>query len=131
MMAHVLGEIAVAGERHEILDQRGDIVEAMRPVGMARDLRLLPGRQLARRSPARAVFAFCSSSLTSSPMETELSVALQRFQILDLAFQLGDRLFEIEIGAYHHRARATGRQIELAIAASPGKRAAITAKWQS
>ena len=43
----VLGEVAVAGERREVLDQRADVVEAVRALGMARHLRLLPGRQLA------------------------------------------------------------------------------------
>ena len=42
----VLGEVAVAGQRREVLDQGVDVVEAMRPLGMARDLRLLPGREL-------------------------------------------------------------------------------------
>ena len=42
----ILGEGAVAGERHELVDQPGDVVEAVRPLGMARDLHLLPRRQL-------------------------------------------------------------------------------------
>ena len=56
----VVGEIAVAGERHEILDQARDIILEMRPLRMAGDLRLLPGRKLGigvaqqplRRAPA-------------------------------------------------------------------------------
>ena len=43
----VLGKGAVAGERHEIADQPGDVVEAVRPLGMARHLNLLPRRQRA------------------------------------------------------------------------------------
>ena len=42
----VLAELAVAGEGDEIGDQGCDVVEAMRPLRMARDLRLLPRRQL-------------------------------------------------------------------------------------
>ena len=42
----ILAEGAVAGQRHEILDQAGDIILEMRPLGMAGDLGLLPGRQL-------------------------------------------------------------------------------------
>jgi phosphonate transport system ATP-binding protein len=42
----VVGEIAVAGERHEILDQRRDIVAEMGPLGVAGDLGLLPRREL-------------------------------------------------------------------------------------
>ena len=42
----VLAEIAVAGERREILDQPVDVVPEMRPLRMPGDLRLLPGGQL-------------------------------------------------------------------------------------
>ncbi len=45
----VLGEIAVTRERREILNEGRHIIEAMRPLRMAGDLRLLPGRQLAVR----------------------------------------------------------------------------------
>ena len=41
----VLAVLAVAGERDEIGNQRRDIVEAVRPLRMPRDLRLLPRRQ--------------------------------------------------------------------------------------
>ena len=43
----VLAELAVARKRREIGDERADIIEAMRPLRMARHLRLLPRRQLA------------------------------------------------------------------------------------
>ena len=42
----VLAEFAIAGERDEIGDEPGDVVEAMRPLRMAGDLGLLPGCQL-------------------------------------------------------------------------------------
>ena len=45
-MRLVLAELAVAGERRELGDQRVDVVEAMRPLRMARHLRLLPRRQV-------------------------------------------------------------------------------------
>ena len=61
----VLGEVAVAGERREILDQGADEVEAMRPLGVARDLRLLPGRELGVGVDEGGC-AFCSSFVTSS-----------------------------------------------------------------
>ena len=41
----VLAEGAVAGQRRELLDQRGAVVLEMRPLRMARHQRLLPGRQ--------------------------------------------------------------------------------------
>ena len=57
----VLAEFAVAGERREIGDQAVDVIEAMRPLRMARDLRLLPGRQLGIEV-ARASARPCASS---------------------------------------------------------------------
>jgi len=39
----VVAVFAVAGERHEVSDQAGDGVEAMRALRMTRDLCLLPG----------------------------------------------------------------------------------------
>ena len=42
----VVAEGAVAGERRVILEQARDVVREMRPLGMARDLRLLPGVEL-------------------------------------------------------------------------------------
>ena len=45
----VLAKEPVAGQRRELVEQRGDIVGEMRPGRMARDLNLLPRRQLAHR----------------------------------------------------------------------------------
>ena len=42
----VLGEVAVACERREVLDQAADEVEAVRAILMARHLGLLPGGEL-------------------------------------------------------------------------------------
>ena len=42
----VVRKRAVAGQRQEIVGDAGDIILEMRPVGVARDLRLLPRRQL-------------------------------------------------------------------------------------
>ena len=42
----VLAELAIAGERCEIGEECTDIVEAMRTLGMARNLSLLPRREL-------------------------------------------------------------------------------------
>src|SRR3546814_13216180 len=43
----IVAEIAVAGQRHPVVEQARDIMFEMRAVGMTRDLRLLPRRQLA------------------------------------------------------------------------------------
>ena len=41
----VIGKGAVACQRQELVEQTGDKVRQMRPVGMPRDLRALPRRQ--------------------------------------------------------------------------------------
>ena len=68
----------------------------MRPVGMARDLHLLPGRQrlvdVAQRVPER----FSSRRDLIADID-RLAVLGELLQLEDLAFEIGDRLFEIEI----------------------------------
>src|SRR5690606_20492381 len=58
----VVAKLAVAGQRCEVGEQSLDVVEAMGPVRMARDLHLLPWRQglvdVAKRI-ARALFQSC------------------------------------------------------------------------
>ena len=97
----VVAELAVAGQGHEVGDQGADIVEAMGPLGMAGDLRLLPRRELGievlerlRRLGLQAgdLLADCGRAVAG----------LQRAQFLELGLELGHRLFEIEIAA--HRA---------------------------
>ena len=94
----VLAVLAVAGERHEIGNQRRDIVEAMRPLRMPRDLRLLPRRQSGieflerlRRLALDAV----------DFLRNSVAVAVERAQFIDLGLKLGHRFFEIEIATHH------------------------------
>ena len=84
----VVAEFAVAGERDEILDQRGDIVDAVRPLRMARDLGLLPGRQVGVELVERGA-AFASSRVISSPMAPLVALG-ERAQFLDLGLELGE-----------------------------------------
>jgi hypothetical protein len=42
----IIREGAIAGERNEVVRDAGDIILEMRALGVARDLRLLPRRQL-------------------------------------------------------------------------------------
>ena len=76
-----------------------DIVEAMRPLRMARDLRLLPRRQLGVEVAQRL------RRLGLEPVDLVgdvggVAARLHGAQFLDLLFEFGDRLFEIEIGAH-------------------------------
>ena len=97
----VVAELAVAGERHEVGDQRADIVEAVRPLGMAGDLGLLPGRELGIEVLER----LRGLGLEAGDLLADRGRAvagLERAQFLDLGLELGHRLFKIEITA--HRA---------------------------
>ena len=96
----VLAVLAVTGERHEVLDQRRDVIEAMRPLRMPRHLRLLP-----RREPGIELLerlrrlAFDAADLVGD----RVAVAVERAQFLDLGLELGHRFFKIEIAAHRLR----------------------------
>jgi hypothetical protein len=109
----IVAEAAVAGQRREVGDQRLDVVGEVRPVDVARDLRLLPGRQLAvggREQLRRA--ALEPGDLV---LEVELAAVGEVPQLLDLALELGDRLFEIQQAAHPSSldARRSGRGRDL------------------
>ena len=95
----VLGELAVAGERDELGDQRADVVEAMRPLRMARDLRLLPGRQLGVEI-AKLLRGFGLEPGDLVGDVGRVVAGLHRAQFLGLGLKFGHRLFEIEITAH-------------------------------
>src|SRR5262249_38793912 len=95
----VLGEFAVAGERREILEKLAGIVDEVRPVGMARHLGLLPGRQLGidvREGLARAGLESADLVIDAD----RIAFAAEGPQLLDFALEIGDRLFEIEVDAH-------------------------------
>src|SRR6185437_1520951 len=100
----VLGEGAVARERREIGDQPVDDVEPVRPVGMTRDLHLLP-----RRQPGIDLVQL-PVELGLEPLylvgDVEIGRVRQMPQLLDLVFELGDGFFEIEI-VFHRRPDAS------------------------
>ncbi len=88
----------VAGQRRELLDQTVDVVLQVRPLGMAGDQRLLPGRELRIGLPEQAV----DLGLEARDLLGDVDVAGggEVTQLLDLAFQLGNRLFEVEKGRH-------------------------------
>ena len=102
----ILGKGAVAGERRELVDQPGDVVEAVRPLGMARDLNLLPRRQL------RVALADEPRHLRFEPPDllgdVEAAIVRQPAQLVDLAFELGDRPLELEKMPHQRFRRASG-----------------------
>src|SRR6202043_3686781 len=101
----VLAELAIARERREIGHQRTDVVEAVGPFGMARDLGLLPGRQLGIEVFQRL------QRLRLEPHDLladrdAVAARLDRAQFLDLGFEFRHRLFEVEIAAHSSRGPA-------------------------
>ena len=95
----VLAIEPVAGKRRELVDQMADVIGEMRPVLMARDQRLLPRRQLGIGIPDQRL------GLGLEPRDIGVDVhgrivGGELAQLDDLAFQFGNRLFEIEIGVH-------------------------------
>ena len=90
----VLAVEPVAGERREILDQRLGIVLEMRPVGVARDLGLLPGGELG--VGLRQQLGGAALEPDDLVGDVELAAVGEQAQLLDLALELEDRLFEVE-----------------------------------
>jgi len=96
----VVGELAVAAQLDELVDQAGDVVLQVRTLGMAGDHGLLPGVQ--------AGIGFLAQLLR--PVAKRLDLGLERArtrrlgkpgQLLDLAFQIGDGSLEVEIVRGH------------------------------
>ena len=107
----VLAEVAVAGERREIGDQRrrcsrGNAAarDGARPASSAR-------ASAPHRSRASASRALASSLAISSAISTAAAARGERLQFGDLAFEVGDRLFEIEIGAHRSRHGSIGLRL--------------------
>ena len=76
-----------------------DVVEAMRPVGMARDLRLLPRRELGVGVDEGLLRLLLQLRHLLGDGHGIVVAAVDGLELGDLAFQLGDRLLEVQIGA--------------------------------
>ena len=101
-IAIVLAEEPVAGERRELGDELLDIVREMRPLRMAGDLDLLPGSERGVEIGER--LGGLGLELRQLLGDGDALAPLgQRAQFLHLGFELGDGLFEIEIGAHGRR----------------------------
>ena len=93
----VFAVLAVAGQRHEIGNQRRDVVEAMRPLRMPRHLRFLPRRQPGIEFLERLRrLAFDAGDLVGDG----LAVAVERAQFVDLGLKFGHRFFEVEVATH-------------------------------
>ncbi len=139
----VLGEVAVSGQRGELREQPLDVVARMGPLRMARDLALLPAREVAVE-PGQHRVGLLGQRLDLA-RDVHLGVlAREGLELGDLALDLGEGLLELEI-VFHAsdsggcaplcRAappRATARVIAAARAACPvGARRAAQAEAQA
>ena len=80
-------------------DQSGHIVETMRPRRPARDLGLLPGREvLVELLQRRRRLGLEPRDLVA---DRHVAARLHGAQLLDLLLELAHRLFEIEVAAHH------------------------------
>ena len=105
----ILGELAIARQRREFGDQTVDIVNAVRPLRMARHLRFLPGIELGIQAGQGLLGLLLQLRylLFDGDSIFRLSPGGEGFQLGDLAFQLGDPVFEVEID--FHRVHASSR----------------------
>ena len=96
----VFGELAVAGQRREILDQTGDIRDRVRPVRVPGHQRLLPGCQLGVEVLQRLRGLRFQALDFAVDVDGLTIFRGQRPQFLDLAFNVCDGLFEVQIAVH-------------------------------
>ena len=92
----IVGEIAVPGQRRVFAEQRLDVVAAMRPVGVTRDLAFTPGRQVLVEVAQQSVGLLVQRAGLFLDIHA-LARAGHRAQLFGLAFDFGQRLFEVEV----------------------------------
>ena len=97
----VVGEGAVAGELMELVADQAEVIERVRPLRMARQLRDLPGRQ--RAEDLRGAHAQLLLQAADFGVDVDRLAGAGAAQFLDLRFQVGDRLFEVEKVWIHGR----------------------------
>jgi len=90
---------AVAVQFAEVAEHAGDVVQSVGPLRMARDLRDLPGGELAVDLLGQLL------ALLREPRDlvgnVDRRVLVHETQLVDLLLQFGDRLFEVEKGLLH------------------------------
>ena len=86
----------------EFVEHRAQVIDRVRALRMARQLGNLPRRQVGEnRLGLRAALVLELADLFLDVHRVALTGVTQ---LLDLAFQFGDRLFEVEEGRIHRRA---------------------------
>ena len=91
----VVGEGAVAGERRPVGEQAAEIVERARTLRVARDLRLLPGREFRIGRPELPISLLGQPGELVGDVDPAFGIR-HPTELVDLALQFGDRLLEVE-----------------------------------
>ena len=95
----ILGELAVAGERREIVDQSLDVVVEMGPALNARDLRFLPrGQHGVELGESLGRFRFELGDLLVD--RRGVALGCQSAQFVEARVDVGDWRFEAQVGAH-------------------------------
>jgi hypothetical protein len=94
----------------ELAEDLADVVECVRSLRMARELRDLPGREAGENAGGeRAALGLESRDLLA---DVDFGIGAQELELVDLRFELGDGLFEFEEIQVHGRAMLSERGTE-------------------
>ena len=96
----IVGEGAIARERHEIRDEAGEIILEVRPLGVARHLRLLPRRELGIGLAQQPVRLGLEARDLAADVERPRIGGGGVAQFGDPRLELGDGLLEFEEGGH-------------------------------
>ena len=100
----VIGKGAVAGQFLELVADHPDVVVGVRPRGMPRQLRHLPGREVAE--DVRGPLPQLVLQRVHFGVHIDCGAVAGMSQFLDFGFQIGDGLLEIEVVRIHRGAQA-------------------------
>ncbi len=90
----VVRKHAVAMQLVELVADGVGVIERVRPLRMARELRDLPGREV--REDARRELPALGLQARDLVLDVDFRVGADVFQLLDFGFEFGDGLFKIE-----------------------------------
>ncbi len=99
----VVGEGAVAGQFLELFAEHLDVIGGVGTGRMARKLRDLPGREIAEDLGGAHAQLVLQGAHFGIDIDRRAGAGVAQF--LDLGFQVGDGLFEIEVIGSHRQAR--------------------------
>jgi len=106
----IVGKGAITRERHEIVDEARNIILEAGPLGMARDLRLLPLRQFGIGLTQQPIGFGLEPGDFGFDVQRAVMAIGRLAQLDDPRFQFRDRLFELEQRGHRAAVRSRGGQ---------------------